>query len=318
VTGGAGYIGSHACRALAAAGHQPVVLDNLSTGHRCAVQWGPFVHGDIRNAAAVAAALREHRIEAVMHFAALAYVGQSVEDPNAYYEVNVGGLLSVLAAMNATRVRKIVFSSTCAVYGAPDMVPITESTACAPINPYGRSKLMCEHILTDHAAAYGIGSVALRYFNAAGASADGAIGESHDPETHLVPLVLRAAAGLLPHVTVMGTDYSTPDGSCIRDYVHVEDLADAHLAALRHCRPGRFLPINLGTGSGVSVFEIISAARAVTGRDIPVLAGERRHGDPAILVADAARANAMLGWQARRSGLPDMIGTAWNWLCNQR
>ena len=314
VTGGAGYIGSHACKALAEAGHEPVAFDNLRTGHRWAVQWGPLVEGDIEDTGAVASALRTHGIEAVMHFAALAYVGESVQQPNMYYRTNVGGLASVLDAMTQCDIGRIIFSSTCAVYGVPERLPITEDMPCAPINPYGHTKLMCEQMLIDHAEAHGIGATALRYFNAAGADASGVIGESHDPETHLIPLVLDAALGTRDAITVLGDDYDTPDGTCIRDYIHVTDLAVAHVSALDRLEPGRFERFNLGTGSGISVLEIIEAVRAVTGREVPVTIGARRPGDPPVLVADAAKARASLGFDPRHSDVENLIATAWNWL----
>lgn len=314
VTGGAGYVGSHACKALAAAGHEPIVLDNLRTGHRWAVQWGPLELGDILDTARVADVIKRYGAEAVMHFAALAYVGESVVEPNPYYRTNVGGLISVLEAMKARGLTRIVFSSTCAVYGSPARMPISEDAGCEPINPYGRSKLMCEQILADHVSAYDMGAVALRYFNAAGADAEGQIGENHDPETHLLPLVLQAAAGTRPEITIFGQDYDTPDGSCIRDYIHVSDLARAHVAALDTCEANAFAVYNLGTGSGFSVKEVIEAARRMTNRELVVRDGGRRLGDPPVLVADPSRAASALNWQARESDLPALITTAWRWL----
>ncbi|GMN02428.1 UDP-glucose 4-epimerase GalE [Erythrobacter sp. MTPC3] len=314
VTGGAGYIGSHACKALASAGHVPVVFDNLRTGHRWAVQWGPMVHGDICDTNAVRKAIKEHDIDAVMHFAALAYVGESVRQPGLYYAANVGGLVSVLDAMVSCDVDRIIFSSTCATYGIPESLPITEDSERAPINPYGHSKLMCEQVLIDHATAHGIGSIALRYFNAAGADAAGDIGEFHDPETHLIPLVLEAAADGDKTITVLGDDYDTPDGTCVRDYIHVTDLADAHVSALERCAPGQAEHFNLGTGTGASVREIINAAEEVTGRKIAVEVGERRPGDPPILVANAARAREALGFAPRHSEIRNVIETAWQWM----
>lgn len=313
VTGGAGYIGSHACKALAEAGHEPVAFDNLRTGHRWAVKWGPLVEGDICDTEAVRSAVEDHDVDAVMHFAALAYVGESVEQPNMYYRTNVGGLASVLDAMVQSGTRRIIFSSTCAVYGIPSVLPITEGQACAPINPYGHTKLMCEQMLADHVGAHDLGSIALRYFNAAGADAGGAIGESHDPETHLIPLVLDAAQGKRPAITVLGDDYDTPDGTCIRDYIHVTDLAEAHVRALECCEPGRFERFNLGTGSGTSVLEIVEAVREITGRDVPVEIGKRRPGDPPVLVADPAKARQALGFDPRHSDLANLISTAWQW-----
>lgn len=314
VTGGAGYVGSHACKALKAAGYEPLVFDNLRTGHRWAVRWGPFVHGDVCDTNEVRRAIEEHEIDAVMHFAALAYVGESVKHPALYYRNNVGGLVSVLEAMTETGIDKIIFSSTCAVYGIPSNLPISEDTQRNPINPYGHSKLMCEQVLADHATAHNIGSVALRYFNAAGADSEGDIGEAHDPETHLIPLVLEAAAGLRDKITVLGDNYPTPDGTCIRDYIHVADLATAHIAALEHCKPGHAEKFNLGTGAGFSVLQIIEAAQKVTGRNIVVEVADRRPGDPPVLVADPSLARSTLMWDCENSDLETLIGSAWRWL----
>jgi UDP-glucose-4-epimerase GalE len=317
VTGGAGYIGSHTCKALASAGHVPIAFDNLSRGHRWAVKWGPLVYGDVRDTNGVRKAIEANDIDAVIHFAAFAYVGESVEQPNHYYQNNVGGLLSILDAMVSCGVHRIVFSSTCAVYGIPEGLPIGETTPCSPINPYGRTKLMCEHILTDHARAYDLGSIALRYFNAAGADAEGDIGEAHDPETHLIPLILQAAAGMRDEIRVMGDDYDTPDGTCIRDYIHVTDLANAHVCALHKCERGVSDAINLGTGAGYSVNEIIEAVRSVTQRDFRVISAPRRSGDPPSLIANPAKAGAKLGWRASHSDLNNIILTAWTWLEKQ-
>ena len=313
VTGGAGYVGSHACKALKAAGYEPVVFDNLRTGHRWAVRWGPFVHGDICDTNAVRRAIEEYEIGAVMHFAALAYVGESVAKPALYYRNNVGGLVSVLEAMAETGVDKIIFSSTCAVYGIPPKVPITEDMRCAPINPYGHSKLICEQVLADCAVAHNIGSVALRYFNAAGADEDGELGEAHDPETHLIPLVLEVAAGQRDKIDIFGDNYPTPDGTCIRDYIHVTDLSVAHIAALEHCKVGQAERFNLGTGAGFSVLEVIEAARKVTGRDISVSIGGKRPGDPHELVADPSLARETLKWACERSEIEGLIDSAWRW-----
>lgn len=318
VTGGAGFVGSHACKALAAAGHQPIVFDNLRTGHRSSVKWGPFEHGDILDAGALAAAFRRHEAEAVMHFAALAYVGESVAEPGLYYRTNVLGTLALLEAMRSCGLQRIVFSSTCATYGEPASLPIREDMPQAPVNPYGRSKLMVEHILRDFSAAYRLGAVALRYFNAAGADPDGQIGEEHDPETHLLPLVLQAALRLRPAIEIYGDDYDTPDGTCIRDYIHVSDLATAHVAALERCRPGAFEAFNLGTGRGVSVAETIAAVRDLTGRDVPMRIVPRRVGDPASLVADPTRARAELGWTPKRSSMPDILQDAHAWMSRHR
>ena len=318
VTGGAGFVGSHACKALAEAGHTPVVFDNLRTGHRRFVKWGPFEHGDICDVSALNAAMRRHKPDAIMHFAALAYVGESVSEPNLYYRTNAAGSLNLLDAMRANDVPRIVFSSTCATYGSPERLPIVEDSPQSPVNPYGRSKLMVEHILRDACAAYGIGATALRYFNAAGSDPDGMTGEEHDPETHLIPIVLQAALKQRPAVDIFGDDYDTPDGTCIRDYIHVADLASAHVAALPHCEAGRFDAFNLGTGQGVSVRDVAAEVRAVTGRDVPVRIAPRRAGDPASLVADATRAGEHLGWRPRRSNLPTLIADAWEWMTHYR
>ncbi len=314
VTGGAGYVGSHACKALAAAGHIPVVYDNLSRGHRAAVRWGPLVVGALEDHHRLIAALREHNIAAVMHFAAFAYVGESVTDPELYYRNNVGGTLALLGAMRAAGVERIVFSSTCAVYGIPDKVPIGEDTPLAPVNPYGETKLAIERALAWYRGAYGIRSVALRYFNAAGADPDGEIGEDHAPETHLIPLVLRAALGQAGPVGIFGTDYPTADGTAVRDYIHVADLADAHVKALDYLAAGGDNAVfNLGTGSGHSVRQVIDAAERLGGRPVPRHETARRPGDPPALVADPGRARAALGWQATRSDLDTIIGTALAW-----
>ena len=315
VTGGAGYIGSHACKALGAAGYDPVTLDNLIYGHEWAVRWGPLEQVDICDAARLDAIMTAYRPVAVMHFAAFAYVGESVADPAKYYANNVTGALTLLDAMRRHGVGRIVFSSTCATYGVPQQVPIPEVHPQAPINPYGRSKLMIEWVLRDYCAAYDMRAVALRYFNAAGADADAEIGEDHDPETHLIPLVLDAAAGKRPAITVLGDDYPTQDGTCIRDYIHVTDLADAHVKALNalDARPG-FQAFNLGNGAGYSVKQVIDTARRVTGREIPVRIGPRRPGDPPVLVGDAGAAKAKLGWQPQYSRLDDIIDSAWRWM----
>jgi UDP-glucose-4-epimerase GalE len=314
VTGGAGYVGSHACKALAVAGHTPVVFDNLDRGHREFVRWGPLEEGDIRDGARLDAVFARHRIDAVMHFAALAYVGESVSEPAVYYRNNVGGTLELLDAMRRASVGRLVFSSTCATYGVPERMPITEDLPQQPINPYGATKLMIERVLRDYAAAYGLRSVSLRYFNAAGCDPDGEVGEDHDPETHLIPRVLMAADGTLPHVEVFGTDYPTPDGTCLRDYIHVADLADGHLRALDYlARGGATTAINLGTGRAFSVREVIGAAERVTGRRIPVREGPRREGDPPVLVADATRAREVLGFAARYTEVEPIVATAWRW-----
>jgi UDP-glucose-4-epimerase GalE len=314
VTGGAGYVGSHACKALAAAGHTPIVYDNLSRGHREFARWGPLEEGDIRDGAKLDAVFARHRIDAVMHFAALAYVGESVEQPALYYRNNVGGTLELLEAMRRASVGLMVFSSTCATYGVPERMPITEDLPQQPINPYGATKLMIERVLRDYEPAYGLRSVALRYFNAAGCDPDGEVGEDHDPETHLIPRVLMAADGMLPRIDVFGTDYPTPDGTCLRDYIHVADLADGHVRALDYLqRGGGSTAINLGTGRAFSVREVIAAAARVTGRRIPVHEDARRAGDPPVLVADATRARTLLGFAPRFTEIEPIVETAWRW-----
>ena len=318
VTGGAGYVGSHACKVLARAGYRPVVFDNLSRGRREAVRWGPLVEGDLADMARLSAALAEHRVSAVMHFAAYAYVGEFVAEPALYYRNNLGGTLSLLEAMRHAGVGEIVFSSTCATYGTPDVVPIREDSPQRPVNPYGETKLAIERALHWYGQAYGVRSVALRYFNAAGADPDGEIGECHEPETHLVPLVLQAALGQRPQIDIYGTDYPTPDGTAIRDYVHVQDLAVAHLRALERLREGGGnIAVNLGTGHGQSVREVIAAAEAVTGRKIPAQAAPRRPGDPPALVADPSLAAEILGWRPQHSDLDTIIRTALAWQTRQ-
>ena len=314
VTGGAGYVGAHACKALAAAGYRPVVYDNLSRGHREAVRWGPLVEGNLHDSARLAEALRTHQITGVMHFAAFAYVGESMADPENYYWNNVGGTLALLAAMRDARIATIVFSSTCAIYGIPQRVPIGETTATAPLNPYGDTKLAVERMLHWYAGAYGLRYAALRYFNAAGADPDAEIGEDHDPETHLIPLVLRAALGRGDPISIFGTDYPTRDGTAIRDYIHVSDLADAHLRALGHLAAGgENAALNLGTGRGHSVREVIAAVERISGRPVPRREVARRPGDPPELVADATLARSRLGWQPRHSDLDTIIATALAW-----
>jgi UDP-glucose-4-epimerase GalE len=314
VTGGAGYIGSHACKALAGAGYVPVAYDSLVYGHREAVKWGPFVEGDLADKPRLLETLRRYEARAVMHFAAFAYVGESMTKPQIYFHNNVGNTLTLLDAMLEADVKKIVFSSTCATYGTPDKVPMDETTPQRPINPYGETKLMMERALHWYGEAYGIRSVSLRYFNACGADPDGETGEEHDPETHLIPLVLAAAAGKLEHVQVFGTDYPTPDGTAIRDYIHVTDLADAHVKAIGYLeRGGETTALNLGTGEGQTVRDVILAAERVTGRKVPRREVGRRAGDPPALVADARRANEALGWKPVMSDLDSILRTAWNW-----
>ena len=314
VTGGAGYIGSHACKALARAGFQPVVFDNLSTGWKGAVQWGPLVQGDLMDRAAIDAALAEHRPVAVMHFAALSLVGESMQDPGRYWRVNVGGALNLLEACAAAGVRNFVFSSTCATYGDQDGVLLTEETPQRPINAYGGSKLAIEQMLQDFGKSAGISHVIFRYFNVAGADPEGETGEQHVPETHLIPLMLDAVAGKRPALTVFGTDYPTRDGTCVRDYVHVTDLADAHVLGLRRLLDGKGNGVFcLGTGRGFSVREVIEASRAVTNREVPVVIGGRRAGDAAALVSSSTHAIEELGWEPQHSSLRQMIGDAWAW-----
>lgn len=313
VTGGAGYIGSHCCKALAEAGCTPVTFDNLSRGHADAVKWGPLVRGDLRDGAAVLAALRAHRAEAVIHFAALAYVGESVAEPQAYYDNNLGGMIGLLGAMQAAGLTQIVFSSSCATYGTPDRLPISEDMPQAPINPYGRTKLVCEWMLRDAGVAWGLRHVALRYFNAAGADPAGEAGERHDPETHVLPLALLAASGKGGPLRIFGTDYPTPDGTCIRDYIHVTDLARAHVRALDYLvGAGESVALNLGTGQGASVREVVSMIERVTGRAVPVLEEPRRPGDPAALYADIARAGAVLDFRPE-FGLERIVADAAPW-----
>jgi len=314
VTGGAGYIGSHTCKALSGAGYTPIAYDNLTSGHAEAVRWGPLEPGDILDRKRLDEVLLSHRPDAVVHFAASAYVGESVSDPGKYYRNNVVGTLTLLEAMRDHAIRSIVFSSTCATYGVPDTLPITEEAPQQPINPYGSSKLTAERILTDFGSAHGIKSIALRYFNAAGADPQNEIGEEHDPETHLIPLVLDAASGRRPNLTIFGNDYPTPDGTCIRDYVHVSDLAEAHVLALKSLENGWFPgPINLGIGQGFSVKEIVNTVGRVTGLDVPVVFGSRRLGDPAILISDPHKARRELGWSPKITLLEQIVATAWAW-----
>jgi len=313
VTGGAGYVGSHATRFLEMAGHEIWVYDNLCLGHRSAVAAGRLVEGNLHDQSKLAAVLTEKRIEAVMHFAAFALVGESVSDPAKYYANNVGGSLALLEAMRASGVRKIVFSSTTATYGAPERVPIGEDEPQRPINPYGFTKLAVERALADYARAYGFAYAALRYFNAAGASPRGDLGEDHTPESHLIPLVLQVALAQRTHITVFGDDYPTRDGTCIRDYIHVDDLASAHAQALERLTPSQGLHLNLGTGEGHSVKEVIEACRRVTGRNIATEIGPRRPGDPPELVADSRKARSTLDWSPKYVELDAIVATAWRW-----
>ena len=314
ICGGAGYIGSHVNKMLNRMGYETVVFDNLVYGHREAVKWGTFVKGDLKNQEEVDAIFERYSIEAVMHFAAYAYVGESVADPEKYYFNNVVCTLNLLRAMRAHECDKIIFSSTCATYGEPDRLPITEEMPQRPINPYGVSKLMVERILSDYGIAYGLRSVALRYFNAAGADPEGEIGEDHTPETHLIPLVLDVATGKRLDIKVFGADYPTRDGSCIRDYIHVEDLASAHVLALKYLQAGGVSEcFNLGNEWGTSVLEVIEAAEKVTGKEILVTLTDRRPGDPAVLVGSGEKAKRVLGWEPKYADIETIVWHAWEW-----
>lgn len=314
VTGGAGYIGSHACKALARAGFLPVAFDNLSTGWAEAVKFGPLVQGDLMDRAAIDAALAEHRPVAVMHFAALSLVGVSMQDPGLYWRVNVGGALNLIEAAVAAGIGNFVFSSTCATYGDQDGVVLDEDTPQYPINAYGGSKRAIEDMLNDFGASHGLRRVIFRYFNVAGADPEGELGEQHRPETHLIPLMLDAVAGRRPALTVFGDDYPTRDGTCVRDYVHVTDLAEAHVLGLRWLLDGKGDGVFcLGSGTGFTVKEVIEASRAVTNREVPIIRGSRRAGDAAALVSGSRRAVEELGWDPQHSTLRQMIGDAWAW-----
>ena len=316
VAGGAGYIGSHTVKRLKEAGHKPVIYDNLSRGHREVIEIldVPAVVADLNDRTALSEALAENRIDTVMHFAAYAYVGESVSKPLMYYQNNVATTLNVLQCMEEAGVERFVFSSTCATYGDPDKIPITESEKKAPVSPYGRSKLVVEWILQDYLAANPkFKCAALRYFNASGCALDGTIGEDHDPETHLIPVILQSILGLKPEITVFGTDYPTKDGTNLRDYIHVEDLADAHILAMEKMTEGKPVFCNLGTGNGFSVREIIQAAEKVTGRKAPVKYGPRRAGDAIALYADPTLAKTLLGWEAKHKDPETIIQSAWNW-----
>lgn len=314
VTGGAGYIGSHTCKALAQAGFEPVVLDNLVHGHRDAVKWGALIEGDLDNRVLLDKVLREHGVQSVVHFAAYAYVGESMSQPARYFRNNVAGTLCLLEAALDAGVKRFVFSSTCATYGVPHALPISEDHPQAPVNPYGESKLFVEKMLGWFDQAHALRSVSLRYFNAAGADPDGELGERHDPEPHLVPRAIQAAYGRLPHVDVFGTDYPTPDGTAIRDYIHVSDLAAAHVKALQHLNTGgATAALNLGTGRGHSVRKVLSAVERLSGRKVPVRHASRRAGDPPELVADARRAAELLDWRAAHSDLDTIVDTALRW-----
>jgi UDP-arabinose 4-epimerase len=311
VAGGAGYIGSHTCKLLAAAGIEPVAYDSLVTGHRSAVRWGPFVEGDILDTDHLTRTLRECKPDAVVHFAAFAYVGESVEEPAKYYWNNVVGSLSLLEACRRSGTMNVVFSSSCATYGVPDELPIKETTPQRPISPYGRSKLMVEQILEDYAAAYGLRYVSLRYFNASGADPDGELGEKHDPETHLIPRALLSASGEIDHLAIFGDDHETADGTCVRDYVHVMDLARAHVLAVRHLRAaGANLAVNLGSGKGTSIRQVLESVGRVTRRAVPVVVEPKRPGDPPKLYADPSLARDRLGFEAELSDIDTIVRTA--------
>ena len=317
VTGGAGYIGSHACKALAVRGYEPVTYDNLSRGNRWAVKWGPLEEGDVADGARLRAVLNRYQPLAVMHFAAFAYVGESIERPLLYYENNVGGSTALLRAITETHTIPVVFSSSCATYGVPQQIPIREEHPQRPINPYGFSKLGVERILADVGHAHGLRSVALRYFNAAGADPDGDIGEAHDPEPHLIPRVLAAARDGTA-VTVYGNDYETADGTCVRDYIHVADIADAHVSAVEYLvSGGSSCALNLANTQGYSVMDVTRVAQHVTGRTIRVETAPRRPGDPPVLIGSADRAKTLLKWTPKRSALELQIADAWKWMGQQ-
>jgi UDP-glucose-4-epimerase GalE len=318
VTGGAGYIGSHVAKALAADGMIPVTYDSLVRGHQEAVKWGPFVSGDIGDAALLRETIHQYRIEAIVHLAAFAYVGESIEHPARYFENNVAKGLVLLETAIETGIQRFVFSSSCATYGVPTETLITEDMSQNPINPYGETKLVIEKALRWYGAAYGLQSAILRYFNAAGADLDGEIGEEHSPETHVIPLILAAADGD-DRFKVFGDDYQTPDGTCVRDFIHVSDIAEAHVRALRYLEAGHpSIAMNLGTGVGHSVMETIHAVQKITGRAVPYTVCQRRSGDPPFLVADCSRAYEALGWRARHSSLETIIESAWRWRQSRR
>lgn len=314
VIGGAGYIGSHMCKHLSKAGYHPIVLDNLVCGHEQAVRWGPFFKGSMDDAGLVRKLFSDYPIAAVMHFAAFCYVGESVVAPAKYYKNNVSSTIALLEVMIEEKIPNFIFSSSCATYGQPIELPIGEDHPLRPISPYGRTKLMVENVLEDYGRAYRLESISLRYFNAAGADSDGELGEDHDPETHLIPLVLQAALGQRPCVDIFGDDYATKDGTCIRDYIHVEDLCQAHLLGLERLLNG--LPggqYNLGNGKGYSVTEVVDVAREITGEPIPARVGQRREGDPAVLISTSEKAEEELGWRTKFPDLETIVETAWNW-----
>ncbi|MES2768773.1 MAG: UDP-glucose 4-epimerase GalE [Bdellovibrionota bacterium] len=314
VTGGAGYIGSHACKQLKKHGLNPIVYDNLSRGHEDFVKWGPLIHGDILDTTKVEQTLKQYQIEAVLHFAAFAYVGESVENPTLYYKNNVQGSLSLLEGMLKANVKKIIFSSTCATYGIPEKIPLTEELPQNPINPYGQTKLMIEKILRDYAPAYGLRSVCLRYFNAAGADPESLIGENHEPETHIIPLAIESALKNKV-LKIFGSDYSTPDGTCLRDYIHVADLAEAHVLALKYLNTSdkNFDYFNLGNEKAFSVKEIVKAVEEVSNLKVNAEIYPRRSGDPAVLVSDSTKAKNILKWTPEIKDIKEIIRTAYNW-----
>lgn len=314
VTGGAGYIGSHVVRKLLEQNYKVVIIDNLSRGHKESVPGeAVFENADLLDSNAIREVLSRHTIDAVIHFAAFAYVGESVDNPEIYYKNNVGGSISLISALKDFNINKVVFSSTCSLYGNPEIIPISENESIKPINPYAKTKHMIENVLQDFDTAYGMKHVALRYFNAAGDDFDGVIGESHQPETHLIPIVLEAALGKRKSVQVFGNDYPTADGTCIRDYIHVYDLADAHIRALKYLSEGgKSEVVNLGTGDGYSVMQIIETAKKVTGCEVPYSVSGRRAGDPAVLIADNRKAKQLLGWRPEYN-LEDIISSAWTW-----
>ena len=315
VCGGAGYIGSNMTALLARDGHEPVVFDNFSKGHRAAVRGAQVIEGDLANGERLAEILRDLAIEAVIHFAAYIEVGESVHDPLKYYRNNVSNTQSLLSAMETAGVEKFVFSSTAAVYGMPERVPITEGATAKPINPYGETKWAVERMCHYQSQAGKLRFAALRYFNACGAGSDGTLGEDHRPESHLIPLIIQAAMGKRPDIKIYGADYPTPDGTCIRDYIHIDDLCRAHLLALNRLDERAELVYNLGNGRGYSVRQVIETVRRVSGRDFKVVQVDRRPGDPAVLTSDATKARTELGWRTEKPGLEDMVATAWKWHC---
>lgn len=313
IVGGAGYIGSHVNKFLSKKGYKTLILDNLSKGHEEFVKWGEFIKGDLKDKRLLDKIFKEYNITTVMHFAALTDVRESIKDPGSYYRNNVKNTLNLLDAMQKNNINRFIFSSTCAVYGDPIETPITEDHPCNPISPYGRSKLMIEKILEDYSNAYDFNYVSLRYFNAAGADPQTEIGEWHDPETHLIPIILDVAIGKRENVQIFGTDYPTPDGTCIRDYIHVMDLADAHYKALKLLEEDKSEIFNLGNGDGFSVKEIIETCREVTGEEIPTIESDRRPGDPPILIGSSKKAKRILRWEPEFSDIKDIIETAWEW-----